>query len=811
MEVVFLLHLKTASGHTICILRALGPNFKKQNPHLSDHRPPVLHTTIFAHTKAGLSVNIAMRPAPSRDQMIKDSLHWSETLRASATSGCDDCMGFVTKLAGISQFKAVQTRTSTIIVNTCKELGVTFEGKQMAKHTVLSIQAIIPFTESMEFVQALASLMTLFKDVNKLTALGNVCKTTTTCIKGNFLNTELQEYRAIHTAATWALLNLRMAVMFGDLQAHSITNNSLVGASGGKDAGCIQAYFRKLQFIDYALAHFKTSTAYDPAVFENFMAYYTNPRKFVEKFTAKDFWTRTAEQMEQGKFTVGQVGIKHWNQRNFLEFLEEMPNRPTQALAELLHGLITTEYDQIILAQVRAGPDMAGDAETLAVLLRGEEGVDPNELNTQFRLYTAALSEVLVEINSQQPSAPRMPDLGGDTELDQARQEEKQAVFEKIRETLGRNIRFHSLPGNAAGALANFCNVVELNKILQGCPFHVNPTIGGTSPAKTTNKKGAKANRAFYLCADLFPGMLKGGPQDYRMGASYFHETPCPAGFKKLWEWVISVRKPNDMIVVFDGRFRQVRLWVEYQCLQLEQKHVMDEWIQYELPRRDFRYPKTQLAFSATNRETIIVYRPQNKRNTTSQPRANYNMCGEKSNHEMTHTGVKMRSLAELPKMTTKDKQQMMGTDFSIALTYPDAKRDIAAHGVPFSWCETKSVPWHANFMRAHEIDAVFDCAIGSGAAAMGAHYQNVQYDGIASNPHHAAWVQKLLDDTVFAFVADAGAGSDKEFINKVLQFFGTSVDAGFRFLKAPPDDKAESDDASKDGSEPELEEEFEA
>jgi hypothetical protein len=245
---------------------------------------------------------------------------------------------------------------------------------------------------------------------------------------------------------------------------------------------------------------------------------------------------------------------------------------------------------------------------------------------------------------------------------------------------------------------------------------------------------------------------------------------------------------------------------------KLDEKFVMDMWIIYQTPEAcpsDPRYPNRKLAFSNTNRETILIYRPMhNKRApSSSQPRTDYNACGEQSTFDLTYSGVHMRSLRELPKLTTEDKQKMMGTQVNIPMAYTE-DMDPAAEGVPLAWGETKPVILMADFFKDMEFDHIFDTTVGSTAAAIAAFYANVQYDGICYNPFHKIWCEQLMNKAMFAVVADGGARADPDYITKVLHFFGPAVDQGMRILKAAAitggtgEGDANADD-TKDGDPP--------
>jgi hypothetical protein len=387
---------------------------------------------------------------------------------------------------------------------------------------------------------------------------------------------------------------------------------------------------------------------------------------------------------------------------------------------------------------------------------------------------------VTIEDHPSQPLAAvtRQSVVIADDEQDAEKTAEKKQVYERILADRAKKVRFHALPSLPNGPLGNFLVPAELNKIMSNCPFHASKPLGPKEKAPV---------RAFLLSPELFPGCMVGGRQDFRLPPNLFRDMDVGPALMALWKWIVSARKPDDLIIVFDGRFRKLRTYFDTEINKLGENFTMEIWMIYQTPEEsDFRYPTRKLAFSNSNRECILVYRPVSKKKTSSQPRSQYNACGEQSTFDLTYSGVQLRTLGELPKLTTEDKKKMMGSELDIPLSYNE-EVDPAAEGVPFSWAETKPVAWWGSFFTDLGIDQIFDTCTGSTAAATGAFYANLQYDGVCCNPLHKTWCEQLMDKSMFAVMADGGgvAHKDPEFISKVLRFFGPAVDEGMRMLKA--------------------------
>ena len=102
---------------------------------------------------------------------------------------------------------------------------------------------------------------------------------------------------------------------------------------------------------------------------------------------------------------------------------------------------------------------------------------------------------------------------------------------------------------------------------------------------------------------------------------------------------------------------------------------------------------------------------------------------------------------------------------------------------------------------KDHGVTDVLDMTPGSCAAATGAYYAGVNYDGICLNQSHRRWCDAIMDRCMFAVVADGGNDAEDEFIKKVAHFFRPQVEEGMRMLRdlSPPDEQAQ--DARGDAS----------
>ena len=84
--------------------------------------------------------------------------------------------------------------------------------------------------------------------------------------------------------------------------------------------------------------------------------------------------------------------------------------------------------------------------------------------------------------------------------------------------------------------------------------------------------------------------------------------------------------------------------------------------ILYEPPStKDVRFPGRKLAFSANYQEDYIGILPVGRSRFKVVPRDQFAACQETTTHMPNFTGVPMRSLWHLPKLTKEDKAALTG------------------------------------------------------------------------------------------------------------------------------------------------------
>ena len=127
--------------------------------------------------------------------------------------------------------------------------------------------------------------------------------------------------------------------------------------------------------------------------------------------------------------------------------------------------------------------------------------------------------------------------------------------------------------------------------------------------------------------------------------------------------------------------------------------------------------------------------------------------------------------------------------------TYAEEDMPNLANGHPLFWMETKEVEMFLALFQDLGVHHIFDLTAGSGAAAMAAAILRIHYEGLAMNTEHANWLNRILDKSMFAIVAD---GTDEESLKikaDVNQFFNSNVEEARALLAGAGDYGDQSDD----------------
>ena len=428
--------------------------------------------------QASLSVNICMRLNPDKDRLIADSIEWSEQLRSKSMAGCDDTMTMVSKVYRMPAFETslMNQVGAKEAVALCEKMGLRWQGKLIAPQTWGAIQGIVAYCQDVGVLSAIGDIKTICPDFDKLTLMARVCKTATTFIKTPFSIDEFQQKGPNPFALEASLHWIHNGLRFGDIDKSELSGQFLVG-NLASEVGIVQGMIRKLQIADYLWKHYRSSPSFDKEVGALLWERLSDVQTLAEWATAAEFWKRTANT----PLTKGQTGIVHWTEAQFQEFCQQLTNQTAVAFAELIYGLLTTEFDENALNHCGDHPEGGhADHDSLGNLLRGAD----DDLAMAYKRYTkslAAQARPIMEVNMEtQPLADSMmgdDDLvEGDDGTEAAHQLKKQ-IHDKVMADVKSKMRFHCLP-HLDGPMGNFLIPAELTKVMDNCPFHAVTTIG---------------------------------------------------------------------------------------------------------------------------------------------------------------------------------------------------------------------------------------------------------------------------------------------------------------------------------------------
>lgn len=191
--------------------------------------------------QASLSVNICMRMAPTKAQMITDALAWSDELRTLSISGCDDLTDMVVKMMQLFpiQPKTNQRVSATVVEQKCAEWGIRWQGVPFSKDVWHRLVHIFPYAYDDGFLSAIGEIKRLCPKFHNLSTVSCCCLATTNFMKGGFVCDEWIEKKADVMTIQWCLEWFFWSYSFVDIKKDQVTNNILVGARK-QDAGTWQ-------------------------------------------------------------------------------------------------------------------------------------------------------------------------------------------------------------------------------------------------------------------------------------------------------------------------------------------------------------------------------------------------------------------------------------------------------------------------------------------------------------------------------------------------------------------------------------------
>ena len=132
------------------------------------------------------------------------------------------------------------------------------------------------------------------------------------------------------------------------------------------------------------------------------------------------------------------------------------------------------------------------------------------------------------------------------------------------------------------------------------------------------------------------------------------------------------MKKPFDLLILCDGRDRQVRRKLEDAIEAMP--HVCEFWVVFSGNGRVSGAGRN-VSFAASNRETIYVALPVPRTNLTKEDRDHFNACGETSTHYTSYSGVPPLTLSEAAKVNSSETEGDLVPPVGAGEAAPEVRR----------------------------------------------------------------------------------------------------------------------------------------
>ena len=191
--------------------------------------------------EASLSVTLRMRLAPSNEQKILDKLTFSDSLRSQAlAAGVESFFDFATFVGSLDVIH--DEMSGPKLQETCKTLGITYNGKPLERNLAYAILAILPYTRAIAASSAVKSLETVAPSM--LADPTKVMRACTTLKKNVLVDDWIDAF-------VYWIESLHVDTLCGDMKVEEASTEFLVGAK--KNVGYLQVTLQKRLFAKWFL------------------------------------------------------------------------------------------------------------------------------------------------------------------------------------------------------------------------------------------------------------------------------------------------------------------------------------------------------------------------------------------------------------------------------------------------------------------------------------------------------------------------------------------------------------------------------
>ena len=292
-------------------------------------------------------------------------------------------------------------------------------------------------------------------------------------------------------------------------------------------------------------------------------------------------------------------------------------------------------------------------------------------------------------------------------------------------------------------------------------------------------------HRAFVFSADLLT-------ENAREPWKHLSEPAELPQLTPMIDFMLSKKKPFDILLFCDGRSRKMRRVIEDRLEASGRQHVGETWVVYG---GHDSCSGRGVPWSANNREVIFVVFPVNRASFPVKEREHFNACGEESTHFGTYTGVTPLSIRRMAKVRPEDKQAILASSSEQA-SPPERLIDNLNGACPIFWQERKPVPFWRQLLNDLDVRAVCDMTPGSGVLAQACLLEGWPYLGIAPTAAHCSYMQNRIDRDAIGIISTAASAMyDEDLAALIKEHFQDLVD---EFNAADNEEEDEDDEDEK-------------
>ena len=297
--------------------------------------------------EAGNSVLIRVRLGPDVGDVVKDSLRWSEQVRAMAAAGADSFLQFVSKVVCIPSIKAATCKIQSLL-HALKTEGIHYACKPASRATAVAIAAVMPFAAVGAVRNAVQALDALMYEsgcsVNEMTKLQRMCQ-----LADKLAGQQSKEFLVFLIEA------LHVGLEFNDLKASELKVEFLTSQAASKQAAFVHYQAKKFLYdvwLREAIGSLAASAGRESireGLEKVLDSMPRSPTAFARRFASGQPETASVIGDESGGATRPCLGIRSATETVYKTFRDTLQETP-QLVADLFYLTATGQCDEEFMA-----------------------------------------------------------------------------------------------------------------------------------------------------------------------------------------------------------------------------------------------------------------------------------------------------------------------------------------------------------------------------------------------------------------------------------------------------------------------------